>query len=258
MPSKWIQFPAARAPAASAAVALRLQWLVDTTKCYEETILNDIPAAIWDPPAPPRNVFTIETPSWFRDVYTALTAAQLATSTQIAQQTRISEEIKANTEAAVKNFEAKPLSEGILSTLEPTGTFKDAAMAIEFIESINYALAAGYSKEKVMISVREAIRGQLARDWLISLSTKDRELIAESVTAWKDILRRDWVDNQPDSLMQAQAEYFDFAQGRSINEFVMHKLRLLNAVSGVKYDDTNLITQLHQSIRHDECRGAAD
>ncbi|KAK6495751.1 hypothetical protein TWF481_002798 [Arthrobotrys musiformis] len=58
--------------------------------------------------------------------------------------------------------------------------------------------------------------------------------------------------------MQAQAEYFDFAQGRSINEFVMHKLRLLNAVSGVKYDEKNLIAQIHQSIHHDEYRAAAD
>ncbi|KAK6495900.1 hypothetical protein TWF481_002945 [Arthrobotrys musiformis] len=113
-------------------------------------------------------------------------------------------------EAATEHHESKPLSEGILSTFGLDGSAKDAAKAVEFIESIDYALESGYGKERVRVSIREVIRGQLARDWLVSLSKDDQRLAAESVTFWKELIRRDWVNTQPNSLIEAQAEYFDF------------------------------------------------
>ncbi|KAK6495890.1 hypothetical protein TWF481_002935 [Arthrobotrys musiformis] len=80
-PPKWVKIGHARAPPAAppddAPRDAKLLWLANVEGCYMDTIIADIPVAIYDPPVATRDVFTIDAPNWFKDICVGLTAAQL-------------------------------------------------------------------------------------------------------------------------------------------------------------------------------------
>ncbi|KAK6495918.1 hypothetical protein TWF481_002963 [Arthrobotrys musiformis] len=255
----------------TATAAEKERWLYDITKAFEDFIHADIPKSMLDDrrnangnpgagvnPGESDN-FTVkmEVPSWMDDIMESLSTTQLLATQSIVEQRKMNIELKSAAEKTAKNYDSKPLPEGILKEFEPDGTANDALKAMELLETIDYALTT-YPSERVRNSLREVIKGDMGRNWLLGLTAVDLKTMAESTTHWKVVLERDWIKTQTNTIISAQAEVFSFSQGRSINEYITKKLRLLKTIPGATYDDNNIITQIHEGIHHDEYKAAAD